>query len=672
MNVWYHLSTIFKQRHALRTAGLLTLCVALTTTYLFSVVSHAAPGINQTLSFQGRLLSAGGAVVPDGHYNIQFKIYQDGAGTAANNPGGTLKWTETYINNGGTNGVDVINGYFSVNLGSLNTFGTQVDWNQDTLWLSMNIAGSSSSCTTFGSSPCTADGEMLPMKRITSTPYALNSGQLGGKAADQFTQLGQGLQTDSSNNSSIAINKTGSGNLIQMQHAATDVLTVANNGDIVLGNNSDHSISVSNAVSGVAGSQLLLAAGGGGSGSGSSGGNLVLQGGASGGTNANGGNITLSGGGGSGSGVSGLVIMGTPTFSTVVDDTNCFTSGALVASNCTVSAPSVDGSSAILVGFSTTGKTATVPDPTLTTAGRVIYVMAANGSEDFTLSMNGGVAGSKLIMKQNTATTLMWNGTDWVVAGTSGANALQGNSDADGTVNTVQIGDNSDSTTTLLTLDSATTAPTITNGEALVGSMYFDTTLGALQCYEADGWGACSAAPDTFVTISPEYTNAVMNGTDIGTISSDLCSDTLNINDGSSGQPTICGTNETYNFYKWTTDQTSNQTRSIYVTYQLPSNFKSFVAGSLSLMGRTDSADSSVNYQVYKDHPGSALASCGSAVAVSTGSQSTWQKATASGGADPSACSFAAGDSLLIRINLTAKDNANAYISNLGFIFSNN
>ncbi len=672
MNVWYHLSTIFKQRRALRIAGLLSLCVALTTTYLFSVVSHAAPGINQTLSFQGRLLSAGGAVVPDGHYNIQFKIYQDGAGTAANNPGGTLKWTETYINNGGTNGVDVINGYFSVNLGSLNAFGTQVDWNQDTLWLSMNIAGSSSSCTTFGSSPCTADGEMLSMKRITSTPYALNSGQLDGKAADQFTQLGQGTQTDSSNNSSIAINKTGSGNLIQMQHAATDVLTVANNGDIVLGNNSDHSISVSNAVSGVAGSQLLLAAGGGGSGSGSSGGNLVLQGGAGGGTNANGGNITLSGGGGSGSGVSGLVIMGTPTFSTVVDDTNCFTSGALVASNCTVSTPSVDGSSAILVGFSTTGKTATVPDPTITTAGRVVYVMAANGSEDFTLSMNGGGAGNKIIMKQNTATTLMWNGTDWVVAGTSGANTLQGNSDADGTVNNVQIGDNSDSTTTLLTLDSATTAPTITNGEALVGSMYFDTTLGALQCYEADGWGACSAAPDTFVTISPEYTNAVMNGTDIGTISSDLCSDTLNINDGSSGQPTICGTNETYNFYKWTTDQTSNQTRSIYVTYQLPSNFKSFVAGSLSLMGRTDSADSSVNYQVYKDHPGSALASCGSAVAASTGSQSTWQKATASGGADPSACSFAAGDSLLIRINLTAKDNANAYISNLGFIFSNN
>jgi len=174
------------------------------------------------------------------------------------------------------------------------------------------------------------------------------------------------------------------------------------------------------------------------------------------------------------------------------------------------------------------------------------------------------------------------------------------------------------------------------------------------------------------VNLTPEYANAVMNGADIGTISSDLCSDTLNINDGSSGQPTICGTNETRNFYKWTSAETSNQTRSIYISYQLPSDFKNFIAGSVSLMGRTDSADSSVTYQIYKDHGGSALSSCGSSIFVSTGSQTTWQTATASGGSDPSSCTFAAGDSVLIRINLTAKNNANAYVSNLKFTYSSN
>jgi len=191
MHVWSHLPTIFSRRNILRVAGFLAVCVAITTTLLFASLTHAAAGINKTLSFQGRLLSSSGAVVPDGHYNIQFKIYQDGDGTTAGDTGGSggaLKWTESYINNGGTSGVTVKDGFFSVELGSNNPFGSSVDWNQDTLWLSMNIAGSSASCTTFGTSPCTADGEMLPMKRITSTPYALNSGMLGGITSAGFLQ----------------------------------------------------------------------------------------------------------------------------------------------------------------------------------------------------------------------------------------------------------------------------------------------------------------------------------------------------------------------------------------------------------------------------------------------------------------------------------------------------
>ncbi|HSX02720.1 MAG TPA: hypothetical protein VLI05_05415, partial [Candidatus Saccharimonadia bacterium] len=48
----------------------------------------AATGINQQINFQGRLLNAAGAVVADGTYNMEFKIYQDGTGTVAGNPGG--------------------------------------------------------------------------------------------------------------------------------------------------------------------------------------------------------------------------------------------------------------------------------------------------------------------------------------------------------------------------------------------------------------------------------------------------------------------------------------------------------------------------------------------------------------------------------------------------------
>ncbi len=843
MTVWCHLPTIFNQRHALRSAGLLALCVALTTTLFFNVVTHAAPGVNKTLSFQGRLLRSNGGIVPDGSYNIQFKIYQDGAGTAANNPGGSLEWTETYINNGGTSGVEVKNGYFSANLGSLNPFGTSVDWDQDTLWLSMNVAGSATACTSFNSAPCAADGEMLPMKRLTSTPYALNSGQLGGKTADSFLQLAQGVQTDAStNSSSIHINKTGDGNLIQLQNTATDVFTVGNAGDLTLGNNSDKTISIAQADENTAGNHLSVRAGNGGDGDGANGGDLVLQGGNAGGTDgsggivvinsgngtggggsgtiyvgssndagiqigntnlgggtqtivigtnensggtthvvvgsgsgasggattlqakdsvsiktdgidratfsnantvyfgngvsasapdnftiqgtnsnandvaggsltvqggnattgdADGGNVVISGGTASGAGVNGLVVLATPTFSTVTNDENCYTSGGLVSSSCSVALTTVNNASAAIVGFDTASQTASLPDPTLSTPGRVFYVMAAGDSEDFTLVLNSS---NELSMQANTAATLLWNGSDWVVAGMSGSVsqnfAMQGGGNElfmssfggddllmdEGSGEDTPPTDETQSPETpetipttestggpeIFTLNKSASAPTAANNEALLGSMYYDTTLGKVQCYESEGWGACGASPDTFVTISPEYTNAVMNGTDIGTITSDLCSDTLNINDGSSSQPTICGTDETHNFYKWNSTESANQTRSIFVTYQLPSTFKSFIAGSTSLMGRTDSPNAGVTYQVYRDNSDSGLTPCGSAVPVSTGPQTTWQKATAAEGADPSNCDFQAGDSILFRINLTAKSNANAYVSNLGFTFSNN
>lgn len=769
------------RRLVLRVSCILLLCIALITTLFFGVASHAAPGINQTIGFQGRLLDSNGDIVPDGYYNVQFKIYQDGTGSAAGNPGGTLKWTETYINNGSPTGaVEVKNGFLAVNLGSQNPFGTSVDWNQDTLWLSMNIAGTSTSCTSFGTSPCTDDGEMLPMKQMTATPFAINSGAVNGKTADNFVQLGQGLQTDSSTNSSIYINKTGSGNLIQLQNTANDIFTVNNTGDLILGSNGHKSISVATSNVDVAGKNLTMSGGTGGTGTGTNGGSLVLQGGNAGGTNgnggniqidagaktgtgtdgtiaigtantsdvtigsssssiagttkvqaknsitietngiaratfsdssntayfgngtsatapndyklqatnssadgvtggsltlqggnattgdANGGNITLGGGSGSGTGANGLVVLNTPTFSTTTNDTNCYTGGAIVATSCTVTATSVNNASALIVGFSANGQTATVPDPTITTAGRILYVTAAGDSKDFILSVNAGGISNQTTMRQNATTTLLWNGSDWTIAGAPS----YGTNTTDNLTN-LQIGSGTnDGATTLLTLDKANTAPTITD-TALLGSMYYNTTLGKVQCYEADGWGACSSAPDTFITLSPEYTNAVQNGSGTGTMTSDLCSDTLNINDGSSGQPTVCGTNETYNFYNWTSPSTTAQTKSIYVTYQLPSNFKEFAAEATSLMGRTDSSDANVSYQIYRNNS-SGLTACGSTVAVSTGAQTTWQSTTATGSADPSTCGFLAGESIVIKINLTSANDAQAYVGNLNFVYSNN
>jgi hypothetical protein len=253
-------------------------------TLFVSVPAEAVAGINEQMNFQGRLLNAQGATVADGVYNIQFKLYQDGDGQSVGNttgsPAGTLLWTESHLN-ANTQGVTVKNGFLSVQLGSITPFAGAVDWNQDTLWLSMNI-GSTASCSPFSS--CSPDGEMIPMKRLSATPYALNSARFGGLTSNQFVQLGQGLQGDATNNSSIFINKTGTGNLIEFQDSGATAFSLTNTGDIQFGANANHTISVAATGAGVAGRTLTVTGGAAGTGSAVNGGDLMLQGGAPSGT----------------------------------------------------------------------------------------------------------------------------------------------------------------------------------------------------------------------------------------------------------------------------------------------------------------------------------------------------------------------------------------------------
>ncbi|HKR81944.1 MAG TPA: hypothetical protein VJR27_03005 [Candidatus Saccharimonadales bacterium] len=201
--------------------------------------TEAATGINQQINYQARLLNSQGAVVADGTYNIQFKIYKNGDGASAGDttgtPGGTLLWTENWQNNN-SQGVTVKNGYFSVQLGAIcvlsggscqGNSNTGVDFNQSILWLSVNIGGTTSGTPSY-------DGEMLPMRQMAAAPYALNSNMLGGLTATQFLQLApSSVQADSSTNSTIFLNKTGSsGFIVELQNSGSDVVTISKTGVI--------------------------------------------------------------------------------------------------------------------------------------------------------------------------------------------------------------------------------------------------------------------------------------------------------------------------------------------------------------------------------------------------------------------------------------------------------
>ncbi len=159
---------------------------------------------SSTLNFQGRLLSSSGNLVPDGYYNLQFKLYDGGTdggpgGTGQANAGTNL-WTEShYDSNGGTAGNDnrvrVVNGYFSVNLGSQTSFPGTINWDQE-LWLTMNVGGSAQTATP------TYDGEMLgpssTRTKLTAVPYAFKA-----ESANNVTT--NNTSSASTNSSSITI-----------------------------------------------------------------------------------------------------------------------------------------------------------------------------------------------------------------------------------------------------------------------------------------------------------------------------------------------------------------------------------------------------------------------------------------------------------------------------------
>lgn len=173
---------------------------------LFVVLFFRVPtqaGINPQINFQGKLTNTNGTNVSNGTYSIVFSIY-----TVAS--GGSNIWTETQ------GSVTVTDGVFQVALGSVTSLPGSVDFNSDSLYLGIKVG---------------ADAEMSPRVRFTAAPYAFNSDRLGGIASTGFAQLGLSTaQNESSTNSLIFLNKTSSGNLLQLQQAAADRFVVSNAG----------------------------------------------------------------------------------------------------------------------------------------------------------------------------------------------------------------------------------------------------------------------------------------------------------------------------------------------------------------------------------------------------------------------------------------------------------
>ncbi|HEY1037191.1 MAG TPA: hypothetical protein VGE62_01255 [Candidatus Paceibacterota bacterium] len=171
-------------------------------------VAEAATEIN----YQGKLMTSSNVAVPDGLYNIEFKLYTVSSG-------GSAIWTETRT---GADRVQVTNGLFSVLLGSVSSL-AGINFDQ-AIYLGVNIGGSGSPSW---------DGEMTPRKKFASVPTAFVSDT--AKALDATNATSTNLRTtNATSTNSYASNLTASSTVISGSLSISTLtgLLVGTNGSV--------------------------------------------------------------------------------------------------------------------------------------------------------------------------------------------------------------------------------------------------------------------------------------------------------------------------------------------------------------------------------------------------------------------------------------------------------
>ncbi len=146
------------RRHSVGMLGFFFLTIA---TLLIATDINAATGINQQISFQGKVVNANGTNVTNGSYTFVFRLYDAASG-------GTQLWTDTET-------LTVTDGIFQYNLGSDTVNAPlpgSVDFNTDNIYLGINF---------------NSDGEMTPRVHFTAAPYAFNAKKVGGLTVTDTT-----------------------------------------------------------------------------------------------------------------------------------------------------------------------------------------------------------------------------------------------------------------------------------------------------------------------------------------------------------------------------------------------------------------------------------------------------------------------------------------------------
>lgn len=180
---WPTLQRLFSSsRTSLIGGGLLLLIFCV---WCFLIIGSQAVAAAQTVpykvNFQGRLADATGVSMPDGLYNMTFRLFSGATG-------GSAVWTEVRQT---TSRVTLTNGQFNVQLGDVSALSPSL-FTAQPLYLEVELpTPASATCSTAACAVYT-EGPMTPRQPLASSPYAMNADTLDGLDSAAFAQLGVG------------------------------------------------------------------------------------------------------------------------------------------------------------------------------------------------------------------------------------------------------------------------------------------------------------------------------------------------------------------------------------------------------------------------------------------------------------------------------------------------
>lgn len=131
--------------------------------------ASASQTVPRKINYQGRLTNSAGVAMPDGLYNMTFRLF-------TTTTGGTASWTEVRDT---TNRVTLKSGQFAVQLGDVTALPANI-FAAPSLYLEVELPTPASvTCSTAGCGVYT-EGPMTPRQALASSAYAINSDTIDG------------------------------------------------------------------------------------------------------------------------------------------------------------------------------------------------------------------------------------------------------------------------------------------------------------------------------------------------------------------------------------------------------------------------------------------------------------------------------------------------------------